>query len=340
MSKQSNRKIILKARPDGFPTESDFELLSSPIGSPGEGEGLCRTIYMSLDPYMRGRMNEGKSYAEPVKLGEVMGGGTVSQVIKSEYQGLTEGDIVLTHDGWQEYAVSKGKLARKLDPKIAPISTALGILGMPGMTAYMGLLEIGKPKQGETLVVAAASGAVGSAVGQIAKRKGCRVVGIAGSQEKCDFVVDKLGFDNCINHRSDDLFDQLKAACPDGIDIYFENVGGKVFEAVIPLLNFQARIPVCGIIANYNDTGLPDGPNYLPRLMRVTLTQRVKIQGFIVTDFAEKQGEFAKEMGQWVSDGDIFYKEDVIEGIENTIGAFLGLLRGGNFGKLLVRLSD
>ena len=289
---------------------------------------------------MRGRMNAGKSYAEPVKLNECMGGGTVSRVISSNYPGLQPGDFVQTYDGWQEYGISAGKHARKLDPELAPISTSLGVLGMPGTTAYMGLIKIGKPQAGETVVVSAASGAVGSVAGQIAKLKGCRVVGIAGTDEKCDYVQNKLDFDQCINHRDPGFSQRLKKACPDGIDIYYENVGGKVLEAVIPLLNFQARIPVCGIIAHYNDKSLPKGTNYLPALMRVVLTQRVTIQGFIVTDFSSDYAEFYDVMGQWVQNRDIIYREDIIAGLDNAVLAFQGLLEGENFGKLLIQLSE
>ena len=295
---------------------------------------------MSLDPYMRGRMNEGKSYAEPVKLNECMGGGTVSRVVSSNYPKLKAGDFVQTYDGWQEYAVSPGKHARKLDPALAPISTSLGVLGMPGTTAYMGLLKIGKPQPGETLVVSAASGAVGSVVGQIAKLKGCRVVGIAGTDKKCEYVTNELGFDQCVNHRAPDFREKLKHACASGIDIYYENVGGKVLETVIPLLNFQARVPVCGIIANYNDTSLPQGTNYLPALMRAVLTQRIKMQGFIVTDFASDYAEFYDAMGQWIRNRDIIYREDIINGLDNAVTAFQGLLEGKNFGKLLIQLSE
>jgi NADPH-dependent curcumin reductase CurA len=335
-----NRKIILKSRPVGAPANSDFELVSSPVNKPGNGEILCRTIYMSLDPYMRSRMNEGKSYVEPVAIGETMGGGTVGQVIESRFPDLHPGDIVLTYDGWQEYAVSEGKHAVKLDPSLAPVSTALGVLGMPGMTAYMGLLEIGRPQAGNTVVVSAASGAVGSVVGQIARMKGCRVVGIAGAQEKCDYVVDELGFDTCISHKTEELRQRMQLACPAGIDIYFENVGGKVLEAVIPLLSFQARIPVCGMISHYNDTAIPDAPNHLPGLMRAVLTQRVLIRGFIVTDFSHKRAQFLDDMSGWIRSGEIKYREDIVCGLEKAVDSFRGLLQGKNFGKLLVQLSE
>ena len=340
MNTLTNRRIVLAARPQGAPQSSDFSMISEPVPDLGEGEIISRTIYLSLDPYMRGRMNEGKSYAAPVEIGETMCGGTVSQVLKSNNPEFAKDDYILTYDGWQEYAVSDGKGARKLDPTQAPISTAVGVLGMPGMTAYMGLLEIGQPQSGETVVVAAATGAVGSNVGQIARLKGCRVVGIAGSTEKCEFALNQLGFDACINYKDAGFRDSLKTACPEGIDVYFENVGVMVFEAIIPLLNFQSRIPVCGLIAHYNDTELPSGPNVLPKLMRMVLTQRVTIQGFIVSDFSNKQGAFLRDMSKWIADGKIKYKEDIVEGLDNAVGAFQGLLEGNNFGKLLIQVSE
>ena len=340
MNTLTNRRIVLAARPQGAPQSSDFSMISEPVPDLGDGEIVSRTIYLSLDPYMRGRMNEGKSYAAPVEIGETMCASTVSQVLKSNNPEFAKDDYLLTYDGWQEYAVSDGKGARKLDPTQAPISTAVGVLGMPGMTAYMGLLEIGQPQSGETVVVAAATGAVGSIVGQIARLKGCRVVGIAGSREKCEFALDELGFDACINYKDAAFRDSLKTACPEGIDVYFENVGGLVFEAVIPLLNFQSRIPVCGLIAHYNDTELPSGPNVLPKLMRMVLTQRVAIRGFIVSDFSNKQGEFLRDMSKWIADGKIKYKEDIVEGLDNAVGAFQGLLEGNNFGKLLIQVSE
>lgn len=340
MNTLTNRRIVLAARPQGAPQSSDFSMISEPIPDLGRGEIISRTIYLSLDPYMRGRMNEGKSYAAPVEIGETMCGGTVSQVLKSNNPEFAKDDYILTYDGWQEYAVSDGKGARKLDPTQAPISTAVGVLGMPGMTAYMGLLEIGQPQSGETVVVAAATGAVGSNVGQIARLKGCRVVGIAGSREKCEFALNELGFDACINYKDAGFRENLKTACPEGIDVYFENVGGMVFETIIPLLNFQSRIPVCGLIAHYNDTELPAGPNVLPKLMRMVLTQRVTIRGFIVSDFSNKQGAFLRDMSKWIADGKIKYKEDIVEGLDNAVGAFQGLLEGNNFGKLLIQVSE
>jgi NADPH-dependent curcumin reductase len=340
MSEERNRRIVLAARPNGEPKDSDFRLEETPVPAPGPGQVLLRTVYLSLDPYMRGRMNAAKSYAKPVEVGEVMVGGTVSRVVTSNLAGFAPGDVVEGRTGWQDFALSDGKELRKIDPSLAPISTAVGVLGMPGMTAYTGLLNIGQPKPGETVVVAAASGAVGSVVGQIAKVKGCRAVGIAGGRDKCDFVVRELGFDACLDHRSPDLAEQLAAACPKGIDVYFENVGGAVFEAVLPLLNQFARVPVCGLIAHYNATELPPGPNRVPQLMRAVLSNRLMLRGFIVWDFAAQEPQFLQEVGAWIRDGRIKYREDVVDGLENAPRAFRGLLRGENCGKLLVRVSQ
>lgn len=339
MTDRSNRRILLAARPEGAPKERDFELVEEPAPAPGEGEVLVRTIYLSLDPYMRGRMNAAQSYAKPVEVGEVMTGGAVGQVIASRNAEFAEGDIVFGYTGWQDHAVSDGKGLRKVDPANAPISTALGILGMPGLTAYTGLKNIGQPKEGETLVVAAASGAVGSAVGQIAKLSGARAVGVAGSPEKCRFVSDELGFDACLNHHDAGFADKLKAACPDGIDVYWENVGGKVFEAVVPLLNTFARVPVCGLIAHYNATELPAGPNKVPLVMRSVLSNRLRVQGFIVWDFADQEPEFLQNMSGWIREGSVRYREDFVDGLEKAPQALIGLLNGENFGKLVVRVS-
>jgi len=330
-----NRKVLLKRRPTGAPTIGDFEVVDAPMPAPTEGEILCRTIYLSLDPYMRGRMNEGRSYATPAQVGKPMVGGTVGEVVESRHPGFARGDFVLGYDGWQAYAVSQGVGARKLDPKQAPISTALGVLGMPGMTAYVGLLDIGKPKEGETVVVSAAAGAVGSAVGQIAKIKGCRVVGVVGSREKCEHVVKELGFDACVNHKAEDLVQALEKACPRGIDIYFENVGGGVLAAVLRLINPNARIPLCGLISEYNATTPPPGPN-----LRPLLVNRALIKGFIVFDHADRLGEFLRDCTGWVREGRLKYREDIVEGLENAPSAFLGLFQGRNFGKLLVRVGD
>lgn len=340
MSKGTNRQIVLAARPEGAPKESDFKLVETPVPEPGEGEFVTRTIYLSLDPYMRGRMNAGKSYAKPVEIGEVMTGRSVGQVVASKHEKFGEGDIVFIDSGWQDYALSGGEGVRKLDPARAPVSTALGILGMPGLTAYTGLKNIGQPKEGETLVVGAASGAVGSVVGQIGRIKGCRVIGVAGAPEKCAWVEEELGFDVCLSHRDLKLAENLAAVCPDGIDVYWENVGGKVFEAVLPLLNPFARIPVCGLIAQYNATELPPGPNRIPALMRSVLSNRLRVQGFIVRDYAHQAKEFFTEMSGWLRDGKIKYREDFVDGLENAPKGLIGLLEGKNFGKLIVRVSD
>ncbi len=268
----------------------------------------------------------------------MMVGGTVCAVVESKSSSLAPGDVVAAYTGWQEYAVAPGKSLRKLDTSV-PVSTALGVLGTPGMTAYTGLLNIGQPKPGETVVVAAASGAVGSAVGQIAKIKGCRAIGIAGGKKKCDFVVNDLGFDTCVDHRSETFADDLKAACPAGIDVYFENVGGKVLQTVVPLMNNFGRVPVCGLISHYNIAELPPGPDRSPLLMRAILVKRLTFRGFIVTDYASQTDEFYREMAAWLRAGRMKYQEDIVEGLENAPAAFIGLLQGKNFGKLLVHLA-
>jgi NADPH-dependent curcumin reductase CurA len=340
MSYKINRQVVLASRPSGKPESANFRLEESSISVPEEGQVLCKTIYLSLDPYMRGRMNAGKSYAPPVEIDEVMGAGTVGQVIESKSSAYTVGDFVFGYGGWQEFWLQQGKELKKVDPKLAPISTATGVLGMPGVTAYTGLLNIGQPKKGETVVVAAASGAVGSVVGQIARIKGARAVGIAGSAEKCKFVTEELGFDACVNHNSPDFAEALKVACADGIDVYFENVGGKVFETVSPLFNDFARIPVCGIISAYNATELPPGPNLTPLLMRDILVKRLTYRGFIVWDFASQEKEALTELANWIKEGKLNYREDIVDGIENAPEAFIGLLEGKNFGKLVIRVSS
>lgn len=336
---ESNRRILLASRPTGKPTAENFKLVSAPLPAPGEGEVLLRILFLSLDPYMRGRMNAGKSYAKPIEIGDVMEGGTVGRVVRSRHPDFAEGDVVLSHSGWESFAVAEGASLRKLDPSAAPVSTALGILGMPGFTAYAGLLTIGQPKPGETVVVAAASGAVGSAVGQIAKIKGARAVGIAGGAEKCAFVRDELGFDAVVDHRAADFPAQLKAACPDGIDVYFENVGGPVWDAVFPLLNDFARVPVCGLIAQYNDAAPRPGPDRLPGVMREVLSRSLLIRGFIQREFSDQRPAFAKEMAAWIASGQVRYKEDIVDGLEAAPEAFIGLLDGRNFGKLVVRVA-
>jgi NADPH-dependent curcumin reductase len=332
------KRIVLASRPVGEPKASDFRIEDCAVPVPGDGQVLLRTIWLSLDPYMRGRMSDGPSYAAPVPVGGVMEAGTVNEVIASNNPNFANGDIVLARAGWQTHALSDGKGLTRIDPKLAPVSTAIGVLGMPGMTAYTGLLDIGRPQAGETVVVAAASGAVGSAVGQIAKIKGARAVGIAGGKEKCAYVKGELGFDDCLDHRDPNLGARLREACPQGIDVYFENVGGAVFDAVFPLLNAFARIPVCGLIAHYNDTEAK-APKWAGNLMRAVLTKRLNIRGFIVSDFAARRDDFLRDMSAWVREGRVKYKECVTEGLESAPDAFIGLLKGANFGKQLVRVG-
>ncbi|WP_444922399.1 NADP-dependent oxidoreductase [Microbulbifer sp. CnH-101-G] len=338
-SKDKNRRVVLAARPEGAPSEDNFSIEEVGLPEPARGEVLLRTVFLSLDPYMRGRMSDAKSYAEPVPLGGVMVGGTVSRVLESHLEGFEEGDWVLGYCGWQDYAVSDGEGLVNLGKNPSHPSYALGVLGMPGITAYFGLLEIGQPQAGDTLVVAAATGPVGSTVGQIGKIKGCRVVGIAGGAEKCRYAVEELGFDICLNHRAEEFPEQLEEACPDGVDVYFENVGGDVFDAVLPLLNDFARIPVCGLVAHYNATSLPEGPDRLSLLMREVLTKRLKIEGFIIFDQYERFGDFITGLSRWVNEGKIKYREDLVEGLEKAPRALMGLLKGENFGKVVVRLG-
>jgi len=338
VSVTAGKRVLLAARPVGEPKESDFRIESMPVPTAGAGQMLLRTLWLSLDPYMRGRMSDAPSYATPVAIGQVMEGRTVSEVVASNLAGFAKGDIVFSPNGWQTHAVSDGKMVRKIDPALAPVSTALGVLGMPGMTAYTGLLEIGRPQAGEIVMVSAASGAVGSLVGQIARLKGARAVGIAGGPEKCRYVVEELGFDACIDHRAGDLPARLKAACPNGIDVYFENVGGEVFEAVFPLLNAFARIPVCGLIAHYNDTQA-SAPKWASSMMRNVLTKRLTIRGFIVSDFAARHADFLRDMSGWVREGKVKHREFITEGLDSAPAAFMGLLKGANFGKQLVRVG-
>ena len=334
-----NQQIILAERPRGMPDESHLRLQSAPMPEPDEGELLLKTIYLSLDPYMRGRMNDGPSYATPVNVGDVMGAGTISQVVQSRSDSFTEGDFVLSGSGWQAFAVAQERSVYKLDPELAPISTGVGVLGMPGFTAYVGLLDHGRPEVGETVVVSAAAGAVGQVVGQIAKLKGCRVVGVAGAEDKCQHVVQEYGFDVCLNYKDNDFEAQLASACPDGIDIYFENVGGHVFDAVMKLVNDFARIPVCGRIAHYNQTSLPQGPDRLIPFMGKILIKRLSLRGFIQSDHLDRMPDFRRDMSQWVKEGKVRYQEDIVEGLENAVSAFQGLLLGRNRGKLLVRVA-
>ncbi|AZN37090.1 NADP-dependent oxidoreductase [Iodobacter ciconiae] len=335
-----NRRIVLASRPHGAPVPANFRLEELAIPAIGSGEVLLRALYLSLDPYMRGRMSDAPSYAPPVEVGAVMVGGTVSRVEASQHGDYAVGDLVVNFGGWQNYSTSDGTGLQKLGALASP-SHALGVLGMPGFTAYMGLLEIGQPKAGETVVVAAATGAVGAIVGQIAKIKGCRVVGIAGGAEKCAYAVNELGFDACIDHRASDFAEQLAAACAKGIDVYYENVGGAVFDAVLPLLNTAARVPLCGLISQYNATSLPAGPDRLSMLMGTLLKKRIRMQGFIIwDDFGHRYGEFFVAMSQWIKEGKIKYREDIVQGLENAPQAFIGLLEGKNTGKLVVKVAE
>jgi NADPH-dependent curcumin reductase CurA len=340
ISRPTNKQIILASRPYGEPRPDNFRLVEGAIPPLEDGQILLQTLWMSLDPYMRAHMDEGESYAPRVQLGEVMKADTVNQVVESKHDDFSVGEIVDGYTHWQTFSVSDGTGLHRVDPTIAPISTALGVLGMPGQTAYTGLLNIGQPKAGETLVVAAATGPVGSLVGQIGKLRGCRVVGIAGGPEKRRYVIDALGFDAALDHSAPDFEEKLAAACPVGIDIYFENVGGHVWRAVFPLLNNFARIPVCGLIAHYNDEGLPAGPDHVPELMEAVLVKRFTIRGFIVSDFDSQLDDFRRDVSSWLKAGIIKYKEDVVEGLENAPTAFIGLLKGLNFGKLLIKVSE
>ncbi|MFI9508149.1 NADP-dependent oxidoreductase [Nocardia sp. NPDC052566] len=333
-------RIVLAARPVGAPTPANFRLETGELPDPGPGEVLLRTRYLSLDPYMRGRMSAAESYAPPVEVDGVMVGATVAEVLESRDPSLAKGDVVVAYSGWQTHHVAPASAVRKLDPDAAPPSTALGVLGMPGFTAYSGLLKIGQPKPGETVVVAAASGPVGATVGQIARIKGARAVGIAGGPDKCAYVRDELGFDAVIDHRAPDFADQLKNAVPDGIDVYFENVGGAVAAAVFPLLNTYGRVPVCGLIADYNATEAPSGPDRLPAHFRRVLTKSLTVRGFIQTEFvAEMYRDFLRDMSGWIGEGLVRYREDIVDGLENAPAAFIGLLEGRNFGKLVVRVA-
>ncbi len=342
------KRIVLAKRPEGAPTAENFRLESAPMPEPGPGEVLVRVLYLSLDPYMRGRMDDAKSYAQAVAVGGTMEGGCVAEVEVSNDSGLKPGDIVLGMFGWATHGVAEAKALRKIDPDIAPISTALGVLGMPGLTGWIGLNEYGRPKPGETLVVSAATGAVGSMVAQLGRIHGLRVVGVAGGAEKCAWAVDTLGLDACLDHRAaadaKALRQALEEACPDGVDIYYENVGGKTLEAVVPLMNVGGRIPVCGMIAWYNrgvlGPGQQPGGDRLPRVWRTILVKRLSVNGFIIFDHFHRYPEFAKEIGGYLRDGRISYRETVAEGLESAPEAFLAMLQGGNFGKQLVKVSE
>ena len=327
MAERVNRRIVLARRPVGMPDVADFALVASTAPTPAEGEVLCRTRLLSLDPYMRGRMNT-------LPLAATMIGSTVADVVESRDPSISVGDVVLCNNGWQEYGAAPAASVRKLDPDQAPVSTALGILGMPGMTAYVGLLDVGRARPGETVVVSAAAGAVGSVVGQLARLNGCRAVGVAGSADKCAYVVEELGFDACVNLHEAALGDALALVCPDGIDVYFDNVAGAVLAAVLPLLNARGRVALCGMISQYNAVTPQPGPNLYP-----LLAKDASIQGFHVGAFAERQAAFLAECSAWLREGRLRYREDSVDGLEQAPAAFLRLFTGDNFGKLLVRLG-
>jgi len=331
-----NRQWLLAARPSGWPEETDFQLVETPIPDPGENEVVAKVIYLSVDPYMRGRMSDAKSYAAPVEIGDVMTGGGVGRVVATRHPKFTEGDIVQGMTGWQEYAPMSGKGLWKVDPSLAPISTSLGVLGMPGLTAYFGLLDVCAAKAGETVVVSGAAGAVGSVVGQIAKIKGCRAVGIAGGDDKIHWITDDLGFDGGFNYKTSANYRaSLKELCPDGVDCYFDNVGGPISDTVMMLINLRARIAICGQISQYN----LEKPEMGPRLMGQLIVKRARIEGFLVLDYAERFREALTQMAQWLKEGKLKYREQFTEGIESAPSAFLGMMRGANMGKQLVRVS-
>lgn len=336
----SARHIVLASRPTGQPGQDNFRLEEFDLPEANEGDVTVRSLYLSLDPYMRGRMSDAKSYAAPVPVGGVMEGEAISEVVKSRHNDFAPGDLVRGRTGWSSGAVINGDQLRRVETHGAPITASLGSLGMPGFTAWSGLKFIGKPRQGEMVAVAAASGPVGSMVGQLARLAGARAIGIAGGPEKCAFVKDELGFDAVVDHRSDSFASDLQAACPDGIDVYFENVGGHVWNGVLPLLNQFARVPVCGLVAHYNGSGSAD-TDQLPATMSTILRRSLLVRGFIQTEFAADHfDEFLNEVGPQVASGKIRYREDIVDGLENAPEAFIGMLSGGNFGKLIVKIAE
>ncbi|HSG91896.1 MAG TPA: NADP-dependent oxidoreductase [Pseudomonadales bacterium] len=341
MSERTNTRVTLASRPDGMPKDENFKIETVPAPTPADGELLLKTLWLSLDPYMRGRMSDRKSYAEPLKIGEVITGGVVAEVVDSKDPEWPTGTLVTSMSGWQQYATAKPGEYRlfRVDPDNAPIQTAIGVTGMPGQTAYFGLLRVGKPKAGETVVVSAASGAVGATVGQIAKIKGCRVVGVAGGKAKCAWCTDELGFDACVDYKSPTFAEDLKAACPDGVDVYFENVGGAVLDAVAPLLNKGSRVPVCGYISQYNspsDATIEPPDAFLKR----TLADPPETRFFVVTEWIKEFDEATAQLGEWIREGKLKYRETIVEGIEQAPSAFRMLFTGDNFGKLLVKVAD
>ena len=333
----TNKKVVLKNRPYGFPKLDDFEIVTEEIPSLNYGEVLVKILWLSLDPYMRGRMSEAKSYAAPIKIGEVITGGAVGKIIASKCPNIAEGDIVEGFTlGWQEYAIIKSSLVRKIDPTIAPIQTAVGVLGMPGMTAYFGLFEICRPIPGDNLVVSAASGAVGQLVGQLGKLAGCNVIGIAGNDKKCSYLKETLNFDNVINYKNDNVFKKIKEYCPEGVNVYFDNVGGIISDNVISNIAPFGRIGVCGVISQYNLTEMEKGA----RVQRAVLTNQASVEGFLVFRFEQKYPIARKRMANWLNQKKLIWKEDIVAGLENAPKAFIGLMNGKNFGKLLIKLDD
>ena len=332
---ERSREVRLAARPVGFPTEATFEIAEVPIPEPADGQVLVRNVYMSVDPYMRGRMNDVRSYTPPFALGEPLDGGAVGQVVRSNHSALREGDCVLSQMGWREHFVADGGALRKVERGPVPLSAYLGALGGPGLTAYVGLLDLGKPKEGETVFVSGAAGAVGTIVGQIAKIKGCRTIGSAGSDGKVAILKEELGFDGAFNYKTRTLDDALSELAPQGIDVYFDNVGGAQLEAALNHMNPFGRIPVCGMISLYNETELPPGPSNLIQI----IPKRLTLRGFIVSDHFDRVPAFIADMTKWLQEGSIRTRETIIDGIESAPRAFLGLLRGENVGKMLVKLA-
>ncbi|WP_256403614.1 NADP-dependent oxidoreductase [Halorubrum salinum] len=333
----TNREWILAERPDGEPDLDCFELRETDVPAPDPGELLVRTRYLSVDPYMRGRMRDAESYAEPWGVGDALRGGVVAEVVESESDAYDAGDLVTGEGAWSDYATLDAADVAPVDPSVADPEAYLGVLGMPGRTAYFGLLEVGEPKPGDTVVVSGAAGAVGSVVGQIAKRNGCRVIGFAGTDEKTDWLTDDLGFDAAINYTTTgDYRDALDSAAPEGVDVYFDNVGGPITDAVFTRLNLDARVAVCGQISHYNDEEVPTGPRKLPQI----IAPRAKVQGLLVSDFATRFEEASERLGEWVATGELEHRETVVDGLENAPDAFLGLFAGDNIGKQVVRVTN
>ncbi|MCR8848987.1 NADP-dependent oxidoreductase [Rossellomorea sp. SC111] len=334
---ETQKQIQLVSRPEGMPVKEDFLYKEIEVSKPSKGEVLVKALYLSVDPYMRGRMSDAKSYVAPFQLNEALSGGVVGEIVESQSEHFQKGDFVVGMLPWQEYSLANEKEVRSIDPDVAPISTHLSILGMTGLTAYFGLMDIGQPKEGETVVVSGAAGAVGSVVGQIAKIKGARVVGIAGSDEKVSYLTDTLGFDEGINYKTtDNIYKTLKEACPNGIDVYYENVGGEIGDAALSLLNKHARVPVCGAISSYNKTDRDLGPRVQTKLIKSSALMK----GFVVNDYSDRFKEGATELGKWLSQGKLQYEETITEGLDNVTDAFLGLFQGKNIGKQLVKIAD